>query len=546
VTTVYTVTVSNGNGCSSSCSTTVTVAPPPPCSIGAVNPANIICNSGNYTITTPLSTSLYNLSWAITVDGNPAGWNIVGSNTLQTITFSSGNCGAPGFEVHFTLTVVDQATGCTSTCSASFAPGAPLCIVDIRPPVMMNCTATSQYLLASYQTDIVNPVFNWTRNNVSIGAGINDGNGLDSILITQSGTYRFTITDPQNSSNTCFGEVVVNQNNNVPVCSITPPVATQCESTGNTLSAVITSPDPVTMAWSSSNPTWVITSSNTVNPITYTAGTGSTTWMLVVTNTVSGCSDTCMVSDSCQNPFFGCTLGFWKNHPTIWNEASDPISSCIASAIGSLGNPYSGNGTSSASFASTFGLTSSQMSAAGYSTTLTLMEALNLGGGGFQMLARQGVASLLNTCAFPSNFPYTTAQVLTDMHNAIVNNAAASQGNIFASANEAQPEGCPPAGPAQPGSRFGDSGNGLVDLKAYPNPFNKVTTLEFTISYSSHATLELYSPTGAIVKVLFDGTTQPDVTYRFDFDGELYPPGVYFYKLQFGDNIYYERLTLIK
>src|SRR5258706_303626 len=551
VTTTYTVTVTDANGCSSSCATTVTVNPLPPCSIGNVNPANLLCNTGNYTIGTSLSPILYSFSWTMSVDGNPPGWAIIGSNTLQTITFSSGNCGAPGFQVHFTLTVTDLATGCVSTCSISVAPGAPACIVDIRPPVELDCIVTSQYLLASYSTDFVNPIFTWTRNNVSIGAGINDGVGLDSILITLPGTYRFIITNPLNASDTCFADVTVTQNINTPTCVVNlPSSAPTCNSAGNSLGATITSADPVTFVWSSSNPAWVITSSNNVNPIIYTAGTGSTTWTLIVTNTISGCADTCTATDSCQSPFMGCTLGFWKNHPAIWNDSGDPISACVANAIVTLGAPYSGNGTTSALYRATFGLTATQMTAAGYTANLTLLQALNLGGGGFNKLARQGVASLLNSCAFPPNFQYTSAQVLTNLHNAVVNLTPEPTASQFASANETQPEGCPPGGPATPTrssrSRIGEDGNNsFVFIKAYPNPFSSHTTIEFTVP-ASHATIEIYNSTGAKVAELFNGNTIADQLYTVDFNGDLYPPGVYFYRLTYEDYIYYDKLTLIK
>src|SRR6185295_11178379 len=96
------------------------------------------------------------------------GWAIVGSSTGSSITFSAGNCGASGFLVHVTLTVTDKDNGCVSTCSRTFAPGAPACNVSIRPPVGMNCIITSQYLLASYATDIINPSFMWTLNGNSI------------------------------------------------------------------------------------------------------------------------------------------------------------------------------------------------------------------------------------------------------------------------------------------------------------------------------------------------------------------------------------------
>jgi hypothetical protein len=48
---------------------------------------------------------------------------------------------------------------------------------------------TSQYLLAIYGTDILNPTFKWTRNGMMIGPGINDGIDLDSVLISEPGLY---------------------------------------------------------------------------------------------------------------------------------------------------------------------------------------------------------------------------------------------------------------------------------------------------------------------------------------------------------------------
>jgi hypothetical protein len=95
----------------------------------------------------------------------------------------------------------------------------------------------------------------------------------------------------------------------------------------------------------------------------------------------------------CRPDYWGCTLGFWKTHTSIWNDAADPISACVANGIISLGAPFSGNGTSGSSFMTTFGLTPAQMTAAGYPANLTLLQALNLGGGSFELLARSGVAA---------------------------------------------------------------------------------------------------------------------------------------------------------
>jgi len=547
----YVVTITDLSGCTASCSTHISRnTTVPACNIGNVNPSNLICNTGNYTISTSLNPSLYTFSWTMTVDGNPPGWGIVGSNTGQTITFSSGNCGSAGFLVHFTLTVTDISNGCTSTCTTTVAPGAPACNVDIRPPVLLNCVVSSQYLLASYATDILNPIFMWTRNGVPFGAGINDGVGLDSILITLPGTYRFSITDPVNEANSCFAEVIVSQNMTQPSCSLNPPsTMPDCGSSGNTLCVNVTG--SVSYQWTlTGGAGWIITTGANSSCVTYNAGSDSATFMLVVTNTLSGCSDTCSVIVHCVSPYWGCTLGFWKNHPAIWNDASDPISQCLATAIANMGGSYSGNGTTSSSFMTTFGLTPAQMTAAGYAPSLTLLQALNLGGGGFQKLARQGVASLLNTCGLSGNFIYNSTQVLVNIHNAIVNGSAEPLASQLASANETQPDNCPPGGPADPHSESlhpNIVANDEATIQAYPNPFSTKTTIEFSFTYPVEGvTLDVFNQNGTMITSLFKGNVEAGEIYKLDLDGSKLVDGIYFYRITTPDKVYNEKLILIK
>jgi hypothetical protein len=485
----------------------------------------------------------------MSVDGNPPGWAIVGSNTGQTITFSAGNCGNSGFMVHFTLTVTSLANGCTSTCTASFAPGAPACVVDIRPPVVLNCNVTSEYLLASYSTDIVNPTFEWMLGSTSLGAGINDGVSLDSILITGPGTYTFFIHDPANSANDCFASVTVTQDIATPSCSIATPTSTVfCSSIGDTLHVSASGgTGPYTFSWSVSGTGWVITSGANSSQIIYSVGSsGSATFTVVVTG-ANGCSSTCTISITCTSPFGGCTLGFWKNHPAIWNASSQSIPSCVASAAASLG--YGGNGTTSASFAATFGVTAAQMTAAGYSPSLTLLQALNLGGGGFMQLARQGVAAVLNSCSFSQNFPYTTVQLLTSIHNAIVTLTSQPLGNQLGAANEQQPEMCPPGGHATPNARPAN-GNLMSDnimMGAYPNPFTSSVAIEFTLNtFSANAQVDVYSMNGTLVATLFNGNAEDGVTYKVNFDGSNYANGIYFCRINAADHSNYIKLVLFK
>ncbi|MBK5283822.1 MAG: hypothetical protein JJE25_00330, partial [Bacteroidia bacterium] len=346
----YTVTITNASGGTSSCSETLTVSPGPPCSIESPIPGNIICNSGNYTISTLLSSGLYSFSWSMTVDGNPNGWAIIGSNTGQTITFSAGDCGSPGFLAHFTLTVTDLSNGCVTTCSRTFAPGAPACIVQIRPAVQFNCLISSQYLLASYNTDIINPQFMWTRNGSPIGPGINDGIGLDSILITLPGTYRFTIHDNANSANDCFAEIVVTQDNTPPVCSIVPSSSSVCIGDSVTLTA-----SGGTFLWS----TGATTASITVSPSV------ATTYTVTVTAS-NGCTSSCSATVT-VNQVPACAISGADNIcPASSNVYTGP------NGMSSYNWSVTGNGSISGSSTNSSVTINAGASCGAYTVTLTV------------------------------------------------------------------------------------------------------------------------------------------------------------------------------
>jgi hypothetical protein len=137
------------------------------------------------------------------------------------------------------------------------------------------------------------------------------------------------------------------------------------------------------------------------------------------------------------NPGQGCTPGFWKNHTGAWNSTSDSTVSHLLpfltspfgynAAVSNFNNqPFFRYGTSPFS-PGIFGLPAGPFQS--LSSTLTLIGALNLGGGGFQALARHGTAGLLSSGSV--KYPYTPTQVLNGVRNAFLSGNANQVSTTF-------------------------------------------------------------------------------------------------------------------
>ncbi|UCD39063.1 MAG: T9SS type A sorting domain-containing protein [Fidelibacterota bacterium] len=84
----------------------------------------------------------------------------------------------------------------------------------------------------------------------------------------------------------------------------------------------------------------------------------------------------------------------------------------------------------------------------------------------------------------------------------------------------------------------------------YPNPFNAQTTIGYRLAVSDHVKLEVYSLSGARVKLLHSGDQQRGeymlVWDGTDGTGRTVASGTYYYRLEVGDMILTKRMTLIK
>ncbi len=79
----------------------------------------------------------------------------------------------------------------------------------------------------------------------------------------------------------------------------------------------------------------------------------------------------------------------------------------------------------------------------------------------------------------------------------------------------------------------------------YPNPFNPSTSIQFSIRSSAFVTMSIFDDKGAEVSTLIRGIMLPGVYTRV-WNAASFPSGVYFCRLQAGNDVATKRLLLVK
>ena len=80
---------------------------------------------------------------------------------------------------------------------------------------------------------------------------------------------------------------------------------------------------------------------------------------------------------------------------------------------------------------------------------------------------------------------------------------------------------------------------------AYPNPFNPITNINFTLPFESGITLEVYDMQGRIIEVLVSGDMKPGY-HSVIWNADSHSSGVYFIKMVAGEYVNTQKLMLIK
>ncbi|HRI86438.1 MAG TPA: FG-GAP-like repeat-containing protein [Ignavibacteria bacterium] len=82
-------------------------------------------------------------------------------------------------------------------------------------------------------------------------------------------------------------------------------------------------------------------------------------------------------------------------------------------------------------------------------------------------------------------------------------------------------------------------------LQNYPNPFNPSTIIRFESNINGYIRLSVFDINGKETEVLYKGAVQTG-SYEFNFNAADYPSGIYFCRLQSGDNIQNIKMLYLK
>ena len=82
-------------------------------------------------------------------------------------------------------------------------------------------------------------------------------------------------------------------------------------------------------------------------------------------------------------------------------------------------------------------------------------------------------------------------------------------------------------------------------LSIYPNPFNPITTISYSISQFMGITIKIYDIIGRELETLINTTLNPG-NYSLDWNASNYPSGVYFIRMDYGEFTQIQKVALVK
>jgi hypothetical protein len=84
-----------------------------------------------------------------------------------------------------------------------------------------------------------------------------------------------------------------------------------------------------------------------------------------------------------------------------------------------------------------------------------------------------------------------------------------------------------------------------LKLKTYPNPFDHVLNIEYSISETTRVSIKIYDTSGRLIQLLADDIQKPD-NYSIKWYSSAMPGGMYIIKLQAGQRQQIKKVNLIR
>jgi len=84
-----------------------------------------------------------------------------------------------------------------------------------------------------------------------------------------------------------------------------------------------------------------------------------------------------------------------------------------------------------------------------------------------------------------------------------------------------------------------------VQIYNFPNPFNPVTKIFYTLPFEGNVKITVYNSLGQVVSTLFNGFRKKG-PYSVEFDGSNLSSGVYFYRIEIRDFVQTKKMVLLK
>ncbi len=437
-----------------------------------------------------------------------------GSNTVMTRTPSSPNappiCGG-SVEVRWDVT---QSCYPTATCSRTFTVGTPT-------PATLSCGENVTMPACSTQA-AVNAAWTAFKNQGSSSGGCNgsltnNAGANPPPICGGSVEVTWTYTSSCEAPKTCTRSFTVTA---VSVLAVTCP--------GNKTVACGENAATLFAQWKAG-----FTYTGGCSPVTATDLTQyqlpAAGVPLVIQYTVSdGCQ-----SKNCSSTFLvpvcnlpkGCSLGFWKTHPQVWDQTTDPVAA-------------SAGFRTTTNFWTFMGLPAGSC---GLPTSFNMLQAVGINAGGCKALTRQGVAALLGSAAFGNNYAYPSGttnfatlkallvnalstcncpQSLIDALNAANNNEYDINGNNI----------CSPLGRLVSRADMEDKA-AIANFDAYPVPFKDKITIKYQFDFNSDVKIEIINLLGMTVYTQNDANGYMGKEIDLDLNSNVVKEQIYFIKL---------------